>query len=206
MVVPAAIGKPAEVTQATYDKITISTGRIFTPYYGAYIYTNAAEALLVTSVVDSLYVERLFSFVDGEMWNEDFDLEFIRPRRIGGGALIEITNFIKLSQGFTVDVTLGLYRVDEDSVEHQLGNIITLPTITGLSSGSKTIRRTAKIMIPVTKFRVGDLLRLSVIGYGGQDSATNYAGFGCDPSGRAGTYCQTNASTLILATPFIPDF
>jgi hypothetical protein len=217
MVVPKAIGEGGEVTQATYDKITISTGRIYTPYYATIVNEGdpmTSEALLITNVMDSCYQALNYPASIGLLTDSDYDLEFIRPRRIGGNCVISITYGVFCSIGASVTVggyaKLSLYRVNADGVETQLGDKIQLGLCksTNLDTGEGLwYRRTAKIVIPVTKFRVGDIFRLSVEIWGTTETANTYVSYLTDPSGRTyASYNNTAATTLIVQTPFIPDF
>lgn len=207
---PMTIGKPQEVTQATYDKITISTGRIYTTYYAllADITGAATDYSMVTGTIASSTIANFISFVNGEMWNDDFDLSFIRPRRLEGYAYVTVTYYIMGdvdSGGTELYLEISLYKV-EDGAETQLGSTVTLPTLMGTNNVDKYYRRTAKITIPITKFRAGDVLRLSVRGVGNVDDSDDKGGYCFDPAGRAWSYTGSTDTTLPIVLPFIPDF
>lgn len=200
-----------ETILSTYDRISISTGRIYTSYYGIEVYTGSADLTLVTNVIDSHIIEKRLAFVNGEMWDDDFDLEFVRTCRIGGKAVINITSFIKgtpSSSGLTLNIEVKLFRVDSASAEHQLGSTVTYANYSGSNNVHRVRRAAIKITIPTTKMKVGDKLRLSIKGTGNADSVNEKGGYCVDPSGRADASGITAGwpTTLIVTTPFIPDF
>lgn len=197
--IPRAVGPGGEQQVSSRDTIEISTGRIYTRYYLTKV-TNAdgtAEPTMTTTS-GTTHMWQSSAATSESSIEVDFDLEMIRPRRIGGLMYVNIgwettTNDV---DGY---ISVTVIRVDSTDTEHVLVATIDGYNETGNADQHKEL---FECDVPVTKFRAGDKLRITVKAT--CDSVLQYVRFWYDAGG--GTSANGVDKLATVDVPFIPDF
>jgi hypothetical protein len=206
---------------STFNYNDIATGKSFVNHYGA----RASGAYLLmankgysdmTHTISSNTGGGLSIGVDTPAEDLNFDLEFDRPRMVEGETMISIPIVLGVDgiNGVNGKLHVLIRKVVGLSEIELVDEVSRLVEYTGESSanGWRYFRMVAVIVdIPKTKFKRGEILRLTVRVYA-TNGGSGSGGVGHDPKGRsfvlhvdALSSTTTTASDLQFPIPFIVD-
>lgn len=196
MGVPIKYRKSFEPLIASYDYTDLASGTGYNKYYLFSAYDTANTYHLGTQVVHSNLIEypeasnNTTSFV--LKIDADFDLTaFVIPQNLKGTALLNI-GFYARGANDVDNQSYIIAKLKKNDVEIANGQGKTIGDAVAVTSDITLI----PIVVPLTHFKVGDILRLTIEVWIKADAGgTCYAGFGIDPRNRDGTYIIPSTDT-----------
>ena len=195
--IKVALFENQQVPQANYDYNDLADGIGYVLYYGALTETDSGEeGILTRDTLISSKFESSREITTSSSWQNisvTFNTsQFNSPRTVKG----EIKIVIPAKLWHTAERSSQMYM--EVSVQKWDGSqettltTITSETITlstGSSGGSKERCFVMKGTLPETSFKIGDVLRIEVTGWGLRTGGTGnnyiYIGFAHDPQNHA---------------------
>jgi len=188
---PLNFAIPSESAIVTYPYEDISEGIGRVKYNLMSIEDASAESYIMTR--DTLYSNTIDPGRDvtpNEVTTWDFDLApFNTPKIVKGTALFNFnTYFDKEGVGASNMVfEIEVYHYD-GSTATQIGSSWTVPTMTSSGGDVKRELVTAQIELPLTKFKIGEIIRVAIVATKTGDASDSAEWrFGCDPMNRDGS-------------------
>jgi hypothetical protein len=192
---------PAEQAIATYDWYDLASGVGYKSFY-------AMKLMLVSTNVARLTTnESLFSWRENTGGNNqaidiDFDVTLNNNLVVYGDALISIPYVYNTGgSGLSSTLTASIYKV-VGGVETQLGSTAT-ENISMSSASSTGDVWSAGITLPLTVFKAGDTLRLTITA--GAMGANKYLWIFHNPCNYTNTATGKTTSKLEMALPIKVD-
>lgn len=138
----------------------------------------------------------------------DFDLtEFESPKTIKGTAIVSVPLGVdgNTAGGSTTGFIIAKIRKWDGTTETEIASGTS--TTEAVNSGTINAVKTIKVDIPITSFKVGDTLRLTIEGWGKHPSGfEGYIAVGHDPQNRDGTYITPTTNPVTTKLNFYCPF
>ena len=198
-IIPEIFRKSPPVS-ATYDFVDVMSGTGYVSLYaGKCVSSNVLSNYAYYSNTISTSVA--LAVADAKVHDVDFDVTINKPLTISGNAIVNVAYGVTQSGGTSSGRIICRIRKYSGGVESELALSSASTTI---STGAGDVYGSAALDLAVTaSFKKGDLLRLTVEGWGSNNNNTGTLTFGHDPKNR--TYGTAAYSTLIFQCPFKVD-
>jgi len=160
----------------SYDWLDLTSGLGYRRYYAcASNISGGTTYFLSTRVINApstaWYTQALLNVgAATKIIDLDFDITFKAPANVGGDAFINVTvsNLTQVNID-DIHVVIRVYHVSAAAVETELGNGTSTTPTWGAALGVYA-RNTLKIALSTKHFAIGEKLRLTVEGWGGDNT------------------------------------
>lgn len=185
---------------ATFDFVDIAENTGVVRYFGIHSKEQTTDQYsLIRNTVASNDRELVTAGADAD-FDIDFDTSvFALARTAKGTAYVNISGFAETSSGTQTLIITATVRHWDGSTETDIGSAIS-ETISIGPTNTLQKRLLLKIVLTDKIFKVGDTLRLNIVGTA--DGGTGSTGFGHDPKERAAANLTTISTSLEFFMPF----